>query len=211
MNCSWNITVLNGKTYQRWWFIGEFTNAWWIPLRSPCLWKTHYTSSIATFISESSINGPMGNLYHSYVRLPEGNHCEKLGKMTSFIHTYSALSISICIVHGKTLCSTNTTSENPCQSPWFVGFFYHQEALNQDPNRHDETDVSHEAESKDFQLDGSQSMRPATIRSAWWFSWNMNLIFPYIGNVIISIDFPIFQRVRSTTSQLSYRRLDIDV
>ena len=31
--------------------------------------------------------------------------------------------------------------------------------------------------------------------------WNMDFIFPYIGNVIIPIDFHIFQRGRPTTNQ----------
>ena len=37
----------------------------------------------------------------------------------------------------------------------------------------------------------------------WLVVWNMNFIFPYIGNVIIPTDFHsiIFQRGRSTTNQ----------
>ena len=36
--------------------------------------------------------------------------------------------------------------------------------------------------------------------SGWWFG--TSFIFPYIGNVIIPIDFHIFQRGRSTTNQI---------
>ena len=31
--------------------------------------------------------------------------------------------------------------------------------------------------------------------------WNMTFMFPYIGDVIIPIDYYIFQRGRSTTNQ----------
>ena len=34
----------------------------------------------------------------------------------------------------------------------------------------------------------------------WLVVWNMNFIFPYIGNVILSTDEHIFQRGRSTTN-----------
>ena len=36
----------------------------------------------------------------------------------------------------------------------------------------------------------------------WLVVWNIWIIFPYIGNVIIPFDFHIFQRGRSTTNQL---------
>ena len=36
----------------------------------------------------------------------------------------------------------------------------------------------------------------------WLVVWNMNFIFPYIGNVIIPTDFHIFQRGRYTTNQI---------
>ena len=32
--------------------------------------------------------------------------------------------------------------------------------------------------------------------------WNMDVIFPYIGNGIIPTDFHIFQRGRSTTNEM---------
>ena len=35
----------------------------------------------------------------------------------------------------------------------------------------------------------------------WLVVWNMNFIFPYIGNVIIPIDFDIFRRGGPTTNQ----------
>ena len=35
----------------------------------------------------------------------------------------------------------------------------------------------------------------------WLLAWNMNFIFPDIGNVIIPTDFHIFQRGRHTTNQ----------
>ena len=36
----------------------------------------------------------------------------------------------------------------------------------------------------------------------WLVVWNMNFIFPYIGFLIIPIDFHIFQRGGPTTNQL---------
>ena len=36
----------------------------------------------------------------------------------------------------------------------------------------------------------------------WLVVWNMAIIFPYIGNVIIPTDFHIFQRGRYTTNQI---------
>ena len=41
------------------------------------------------------------------------------------------------------------------------------------------------------------------IRTLVGGDWNMTFIFPYIGNVIIPIDFDIFQRGGSTTNQTS--------
>ena len=38
--------------------------------------------------------------------------------------------------------------------------------------------------------------------SIWLVVWNMNFIFPYIGNVITPTDFHIFQRVGYTTNQV---------
>jgi hypothetical protein len=38
----------------------------------------------------------------------------------------------------------------------------------------------------------------------WLVVWNIWIIFPYIGNVIILTDFHIFQRGRSTTNQIFY-------
>ena len=48
--------------------------------------------------------------------------------------------------------------------------------------------------------------------AGWWFGnvWNI-FIFPYIGNVIIPIDFPIFRRVRYTTNQFSISPGDQEV
>ena len=37
----------------------------------------------------------------------------------------------------------------------------------------------------------------------WLVVWNINFIFPYIGNFIIPIDFHIFQRGKPTTNQVS--------
>ena len=36
----------------------------------------------------------------------------------------------------------------------------------------------------------------------WLVVWNIFIFVPYIGNVIIPTDFPIFQRGRSTTNQI---------
>ena len=38
---------------------------------------------------------------------------------------------------------------------------------------------------------------------SWLVVWNMILIFAHIGNVIIPIDFHIFQRGRYTTNQIT--------
>ena len=38
----------------------------------------------------------------------------------------------------------------------------------------------------------------------WLVVWNIDFTCPYIGNVIISIDFHIFQSGRYTTNQLQY-------
>ena len=38
----------------------------------------------------------------------------------------------------------------------------------------------------------------------WLVVWNMNSIFPYIGNTFFPFDFHIFQRGRSTTNQVMY-------
>ena len=37
----------------------------------------------------------------------------------------------------------------------------------------------------------------------WLVVWNMNFMFPYIGNLVIPTDFHIFQRGRYTTNQVS--------
>ena len=50
--------------------------------------------------------------------------------------------------------------------------------------------------------DGSPS--PQITMTGWWFGTFS--IFPYIGNVIIPIDFHIFQRGRSTTNQIIVSR-----
>ena len=41
----------------------------------------------------------------------------------------------------------------------------------------------------------------------WLVVWNINFIFPYIGNLIIPIDFHIFQRGGPTTNQITMEHM----
>ena len=46
--------------------------------------------------------------------------------------------------------------------------------------------------------------RADSVEHNWLVVWNINFIFPYIGNVIIPTDFHIFQRGGSTTNQIMF-------
>ena len=46
--------------------------------------------------------------------------------------------------------------------------------------------------------------RADSVEHNWLVVWNINFIFPYIGNVIIPTDFHIFQRGGSTTNQIMW-------
>ena len=55
---------------------------------------------------------------------------------------------------------------------------------------------------------GSQWVHMGTARSLlnnWLVVWKLKFIFPSIGNVIIPIDFPIFQTGRYTTKHITFQ------
>ena len=88
---------------------------------------------------------------------------------------------------------------------WQFGLIQHKWELLEKPTEKPVAETEKLVEFVADQIAGGFWNQPLRIRMGyviWLVVWNINFIFPYIGNFIIPIDFHIFQRGDPTTNQL---------